>query len=362
MSAGDEDAEKTHEPTQHKLDEARKKGELVRSADLTTAASYGGFLLAALAIGGSSIQQVSSALMVLIDQSDALSGLFFNGQATTAVGGLLAVVTVGFIGWFIIPAGMALLSVVAQRSLIFAPTKISPKVSRINPIQNAKNKYGASGLFEFAKSFVKLLLYSVLLGVFLTYRMSDMAGALHGEPRIVGMLLTRMIVEFMFVVLIIALAIGAVDYLWQRHDHLSKNRMSHSEVREEHKKHEGDPHMKQERQQRAAQIASDQMIADVPTADVVIVNPTHYAVALKWSRKAGSAPVCIAKGVDHVAHTIRDIAMENGIPVRQDAPTARALYAGTNLGEEINPDQYRAVAAAIRYAEAMRKRARSFGT
>ena len=102
-------------------------------------------------------------------------------------------------------------------------------------------------------------------------------------------------------------------------------------------------------------------MADVPTADVIIVNPTHYAVALKWSRLPGSAPVCVAKGVDHVAHSIREVAIENSVPIRRDPPTARAIHASTDIGEEIDPSHYRAVAAAIRFAEAMRLKARSFG-
>ncbi len=360
MSGSQDDTEKTHEPTQHKLDEARKKGELVKSADLITAASYGGFLLAALAIGAFSVGQVSTALMVLIGQSTDLADLFFSGQARTAIGGLLGRVANGLSGWFVIPGLAAVLAVLAQRAFVFAPSKIRPKPSRINPIQNAKNKYGISGLFEFGKSFAKLFLYSILLGSFLSFRLSDMAGTLHGDPMIVGTLMARMLVEFMFIVLLIALAIGVLDYLWQRHDHLRKNRMSFQEIRDEHKKNEGDPHMKNERRQRGAQIAAGQMMADVPTADVVIVNPTHYAVALTWSRAPGAAPVCVAKGVDHVAHMIRDVAMENGVPIHQDPPTARAIHAGTPIGEEIDPDQYRAVAAAIRFAEAMRRKARSF--
>jgi len=170
-----------------------------------------------------------------------------------------------------------------------------------------------------------------------------------------------MMVEFMSVVLLIALAIGAVDYVWQHFDPMRKNRMSHREVRDEHKQHEGDPHMKQERRQRATRIAGEQMMADVPEADVVIVNPTHYAVALKWSRLPGAAPVCVAKGVDHVALAIRDMALSSGVPVRHDPPTARALHATTAIGQEIAPDHYRAVAAAIRFAETMRRKARSFG-
>lgn len=361
MAGPDDDTEKTHEPTQHKLDEARKKGEIARSADLTTAASYAGFLIAALAIGGASVQQVSTALMVLVNQSSELAELFFGGQSSTAVGGLLGAVGLGLVGWFLVPAAMAILSIIAQKGFVFAPSKLTPKATRINPIQNAKNKFGPSGLFEFGKSFSKLLLYSLLLGVFLSYRISDMAGALHGDPMIVGALLARVMIEFMFVVLLIAVGIGVIDFIWQRHDHLRKNRMSHREILDEHKQQEGDPHMKQERRQRGAQIASEQMMADVPKADVVIVNPTHYAVALKWSRKPGAAPVCVAKGVDHVAHAIRERAAENGVPIRRDPPTARAIHAGTPIGEEIDPNQYRAVAAAIRFAEAMRRKARSFG-
>ena len=137
--------------------------------------------------------------------------------------------------------------------------------------------------------------------------------------------------------------------------------MSHQELREEHKQHEGDPHMKQERRQRAQKIALDQMMAEVPKADVVIVNPTHFAVALKWYREPGSAPVCVAKGVDHMALAIREAAAQAGVPVRHDPPTARALHATTEIGQEIIPEHYRAVAAAIRFAEIMRRRARSYG-
>jgi len=170
-----------------------------------------------------------------------------------------------------------------------------------------------------------------------------------------------MMIEFMAVVLCVALAIGGVDYLWQRYDHLRRHRMSHRDLQDEHKQHEGDPHMKNERRQRANRIAGDQMMADVPGADVVIVNPTHYAVALKWSRAPNSAPICVAKGVDHVALAIRAVAKDHGVPVRSDPPTARAIHATTDIGMEIDPEQYQTVAAAIRFSEAMRHKARARG-
>lgn len=361
MAGPDEDTEKSHEPTPHKLQEARKKGEIARSADLTTAAAYGGFLLAALAIGAASVERAGTALMTLLARSGPLADLLFGAGAGPALSGLLVTLVTALLGWFAIPAGMALLAVFAQRGFVVAPEKLRPKWSRLNPVENAKKKYGTSGLFEFTKNFAKLLLYSVVLGLFLAWRLDDMAAGLFADPALVAGLLMRMLVEFLFVVLIVALSLGVLDYLWQRHDFLRRNRMSTQEVKEEHKRHEGDPHLKQERRQRAARIASGQMMADVPTADVVIVNPTHFAVALKWARTPGSAPVCVAKGVDHIAHAIRDLAAEHGVPIRHDPPTARALHATTEIGQEIDPGHYRAVAAAIRFAEAMRRRAGARG-
>lgn len=157
----------------------------------------------------------------------------------------------------------------------------------------------------------------------------------------------------------IAVAIAAVDYLWQRYDHERKLRMSYEEVKRDSKETEGDPYMKQARRRRAEEIATNQMLQDVPKSDVVIVNPEHYAVALTWSRKKGEAPVCVAKGVDAVAAAIRARAAEAGVPIHRDPPTARTLYAAVKIGTEIHPEHYRAVAAAIRFAEDIRRRARN---
>ncbi|WP_317056390.1 EscU/YscU/HrcU family type III secretion system export apparatus switch protein [Roseovarius rhodophyticola] len=354
----DDDTDKSHEPTPHKLAEARKKGQIAKSADLTTAAAYGGFLLTALVAGEASVDALASLFKTLILQSGTLSELFFEGSQHVVSGAILSILAVGLSAWFILPTSTALASVFAQRSFIVTPSKLKPKLSRISLIQNARNKYGPTGLFEFFKNFAKLVLYSCLLAIFMIYRLPELAGSLHAEPAQIGALMARILVDFMCVVLGIALGIGAIDYIWHYFDHLRQNRMSHQELKEEFKQNEGDPHLKSERRQRAARVASEQMISDVKDAEVVIMNPTHFAVALKWSRMPGAAPVCVAKGVDHMAMTIRDVAMEHGVPVRQDAPTARALFASTEIGEEIDPSHYRAVAAAVRFAEAMRKRAK----
>jgi flagellar biosynthetic protein FlhB len=169
----------------------------------------------------------------------------------------------------------------------------------------------------------------------------------------------RICIAFLAVVVIVSGVIGALDALWQHASHMRKNRMSRKEVADESKESEGDPHLKQERRQRALTASQNQMMKDVPSADVIIVNPTHYAVALKWSRLPGEAPVCVAKGVDEIAKTIRRLGAEAGVPVHSDPPTARALHASVDIGAQIRQEDFGPVAAAIRFAEDMRRRAKS---
>lgn len=354
----DDETDKSYEPTPQKLKKAREKGEVAKSTDLSVAASYFGLLIVLTAVGAGTVKAFGTALLVLIDQAPELSDLVFDGPPSSPVGGILAAVGRAASPWFLVPAVAVLLSILAQRAFVVAPSKLQPKLSRISLIQNAKNKFGRSGLFEFAKSFTKLTLYAVCLGFYLQYRLPDMIAALGSEARAVAAMLTRLGLEFLFLVAVISGAIGVVDALWQHAEHIRKNRMSRKEMMDEHKESEGDPHMKSERRQRAQEIATSQMMGDVPEADVIIVNPTHYAVALKWSRQRGTAPECVAKGVDEVAATIRRIAGENGVPIHHDPPTARALYATVDLGQEISEEHYAPVAAAIRFAEQMRKRAK----
>lgn len=362
MSGGDDDeSEKSHEATPQKLQKAREKGEVAKSTDLSVAASYAGLLLAAVAIGAQSLKDLGTTFMVLLDQPDRLSDLMLRGPATAPVGGLLSALASPLSPWFLMPAVAVLLSIVAQRAFVVAPTKIAPKLSRISILSNAKNKFGRSGLFEFAKSFVKLVLYSICLGLFLNARLPEIVAATGSSPQMAVSQLVRLCVEFLFLVLVIATVIGGIDAVWQHNEHHRKNRMSRKEVTDEAKEAEGDPYMKQHRRQRGQEIAMNRMMADVPTADVVVVNPTHYAVALKWNRTPGAAPVCVAKGVDEVAASIREAANLAGVPIHHDPPTARALHATTDLGQEISEEHYRAVAAAIRFAEQMRKRAKGRG-
>lgn len=336
MSDSEDDDSKQHEPTQKKLDDARKRGEVPRSADLNTAMSYMAFLLIATSLGAASLKGIGAFLTGILARSDQLSETIFRG-GTPFSGTLLTGIGAQMAPWFLTPAVAVLILTITTRSFVVAPEKLKPKLSRLSLISNAKNKFGRSGLFEFLKSFVKLTIYALILGVFIWKNLPEMLATLSLSAGMATVVLLELCLKFLALVLLIALVIGGIDYFWQYNEHLRKNRMSHKDLMDEMKQNEGDPHMKSQRRQKGYDIAMNQMLADVPDADVIVVNPTHYAVALKWSRLPGEAPVCIGKGVDEIAARIREVASENGVPIHSDPPTARALHATVEIGQKSRP-------------------------
>jgi len=356
--SGDEDDDKQHEPTDKKLDDARRKGEVPRSTDLITAAAYAGFVLAATTLGPGSLSHLAQTLSSLLSRADGHAHQMSAGGGLALMGNILGDLAVDMAPWAIFPATMAILAVVAQRSFTVTLSKVQPKLNRISPLAGFKNKFGRNGLFEFAKSFVKLVIYCVILGVFLYDRLPEILGSVALHPNLVVTLFLELSLRFCLLAVLVAFCVGGIDALWQRAEHLRKNRMSHKDLTDESKESEGDPHMKQQRRQKGYDIATNHMLADVPKADVVIVNPTHFAVALQWDRATGRAPLCVAKGVDEIAARIRERAVESGVPLHSDPPTARLLHALMRVGDEVQPDHYAAVAVAIRFAETMRAKAR----
>jgi flagellar biosynthesis protein FlhB len=351
----DDGQEKPYEATQRKLDQAREKGDIPRSLDLMAAATYCGLLAFAFTVGAAAIAGAGATLAGLLGNAGRLAA---TGAGSDLIAAWILEVSIWLGPAFALPILFVVGAVFLQRAWVFAPDKLAPKLSRISPIENAKQKFGRNGLFEFAKSAVKLIVISVIVGLFLVRHLPDLLALPSASPGQVSGLMLGKATDFLVLVSVLALLFGAIDYLWQRAEHLRTQRMSRKELLDETKETEGDPFIRQQRRQRGYDIATNRMIVEVPKADVVIVNPRHYAVALRWDRAAGGAPVCVAKGVDEVALRIRAVAMEAGVPIRQDPPTARALHAAVEIGQEVLPEHYRPVAAAIRFADAVRKRAR----
>lgn len=353
MSGDNESSqEKSFDATQGKIEDARKKGDIAKSAEVASIALYCGVAIAVLTIGGTTgykaISQLSGILTYPIEAGD----LILTGGAATD---LLGKVVLLFVPLLLIMVTAVLLSLVAQRTIIFAPEKIQPKLSKISPLSNVKQKYGRDGMAEFAKRAVKLVIICIAAGYYLIRLTGEIS---HEIGRPAGYLFQKLAAEsLLLLVWMIAatILIAAVDLPFAQWSHLLKLRMTREEVKDENKKNEGDPMMKSQRRARAREISNSTMLNDVATANVVIVNPTHYSVALRWDRAGGGAPLCVAKGVDSLAFAIRERAKEHGILIHSDPPCARAMHATVDVGEEIRPEHYAAVASAIHLAETLSK-------
>ena len=362
MAEGEEQGgEKSYEPTSQRLAEARKKGDIAKSQDISAAAAYFGLLVALLVAGGGAVAGFGASMSGAFGRADQLAPRLMSGGGDAVSLGFVLSALGPLAPLFALPFVFALVGVLGQQALVFTPDKLAPKLSRISPLSNAKQKFGISGLVAFAKSVVKLVAIAAILFLFLAERTEELIGLTHAAPLAAPGRMAELAMGLFWRIALIAGAIAAIDYIWQRADHARKLRMTHQELKEEQKQAEGDPMLKAQRRRRAEEIATNRMMLDVPKADVIIVNPTHYAVALQWRRGVDAAPKVTAKGVDGVAFRIRETAERAGVPVHSDPPTARALEATTEIGAEIAPAHYQAVAAAIRFAEAMREKARARG-
>lgn len=355
--SGEDGGEKQFEASQKRLDEMRRKGQIARSPELQAAAAAGGLVLAIATLGPWALTTAGSAAARMLEFADRLGDLQDNGAAAP-VWGLAGRIVLACAPFLLVPGVLVLAVLLASRALIFTPENLMPKLSRISPLGNLGQKLGLKGLVEFGKNSVKMLLIGAILGRFLAGHVETLLRMAYLAPGPGITLLLDLARDLLWLMLLVTLAIAVPDVLWQRFRHLHDARMTRQEMIEEHKDSEGDPHMRQHRRQKGQDIALNRMLQDVATADVVVVNPTHYAVALKWDRASKRAPVCVAKGVDEVAARIRERAEAAGVPIHRDPPTARALHAAIEIGHEIGRDHYKTVAAAIRFAEAMRKKAR----
>lgn len=358
MADEEQGGEKTYEPTQQRLDDAREKGDIAKSTDISAAVAYLGLLIAIFAVGGGMAQQSGAALSAFLGRAETLAPRILDlGGAALSLEVVLTSV-LGLAPMFALPFLLVVCAIFAQRAFIFSPDKLVPKLNRISPLEGVKKKFGLTGIVEFLKSAVKLMAISVVLGIFMMSETDRIIGLARARPAEVTMEMGELAGALLIQITLIAVIVAAIDYLWQLTNHARKLRMTHQDVKDEAKRSEGDPMIKAQRRQRAQEIANNRMMLEVPKSDVVIVNPTHYAVALKWKREDGGAPILVAKGVDGLALRIRETAEAANVPIHSDPPTARALEATVELGQEIRPSHYQAVAAAIRFSEAMRAKAK----
>lgn len=345
--AEEDDAQKTEDPTARKLSRAKEKGQTASSQEIKT---WGILVAAAMvfALMAPGISKsVSSLSLVFIEQPHAISFDFENIRR------ILADLFLDLF-WILAPLLGALMLAavflsVAQSGLIWAPSKIKPEYNKISLLKGTQRILSVKALVEFAKGILKLALVAIVAFGITIPLLSDIVLI----PSIDFVLSLERIHELIIYLavgtIVVMTVIAAFDYVFQKYQFMQQMRMTKQEVRDEHKQSEGDPQVKARIRQLRTERARQRMMSAVPEADVVVTNPTHFAVALKYDMEAMQAPRLIAKGIDHVALKIREVAEENDIPIVENPPLARTLYAAVELDEEIPTEQYQAVAEVIGY-------------
>jgi flagellar biosynthetic protein FlhB len=347
MADGGDQDDKTLEPTDKKLEDARAKGDVPMAPEMRHAAMFVAMLVVMGGMGAYTIQRMGNLFVRLWGGADDFRMTPDGAQAFTT--GLFAAIGSALLPILSALFGFAIVGGLLQGRPMIAWSRVAPKFSKLNPISGAGKLFGKRAFVEFLKTLAKL---SLVVGIAATIAWPHAATI----DRLVGADLTSMgaaaadIVRAMLQP--IAMLVGALalfDFVWQRRAFLKRMRMSLQEVKDEYKQSEGDPKIKAKIRQMQMQRAKSRMMQNVPKASVVITNPTHFAVALQYDHGAMAAPVVVAKGVDAVALRIREIATANNVPLVENRPLARALYASAEIDHPIPVEHYAAVAEVISY-------------
>jgi flagellar biosynthetic protein FlhB len=347
--AEEQDQDKTEDPTPQKRKEAREEGNVAKSADLSAAAVLVATLILFWLLGNTLWGRLTAiASRVLGEELGRVRP--DKAELWRIASEAMRDLTVGLLplmGGLVV---VGVLATVAQIGLLLAPKKLEPKLKTLDPIQGTKKLFFSSKTYVgFAMNVTKLILVAAVAYWAVQIQMGPILAladvAVVSLPAAGGMNVFRVALKVALVLMILSI----LDFAYQKWKHEQDLRMTRQQVKDEMKRMEGDPHMKQRRKQIALQRGMQRVAQDVPTADVVVTNPTHFAIALKYDEEKMGAPRVVAKGADLLALRIRDIASQNGVAIVERPPLARALYRTVEVGREIPEDFYSAVAEILAY-------------
>jgi flagellar biosynthesis protein FlhB len=341
----EDESQKTEAPSQHKLDEARKKGDVPKSQDIATLFILAAGISVLLTFGVASAKDLGVYITAFIERPEqiALDGYALQHLSLDIMFKVGIMLSAAVAAMFF--AGMA--GHLVQSGILFTAEKMKPKLDKISPIAGFKRLFGMEALLTFAKTLIKLVAVAFVAYAILLPHAKEMSALVDMEPSALMPILIEIMLQLCFALLAVIAIASVADYLIQRFSWIKRNRMSKQELKDEFKKLEGDPLIKMKLRQIRLDRGRRRMMTKVPTATVIITNPTHYSVALKYVAGETPAPICVAKGLDAVALKIREIAKEAQVPIIEDVPLARALYASVDLDETIPAEHYQAVAKII---------------
>ncbi|MEA2831162.1 MAG: flagellar biosynthesis protein FlhB, partial [Bradyrhizobium sp.] len=335
-----------------RLDDAHERGDVVKSQEINTWFVIAGATLVLSTFSGS----IGGGIMMPLRNLLANSWMIHtDGPGLLALAQQLEYALFAVLG---VPFLMLALAAVAgnmvQHQLVWSAESLMPKFSKLSPAAGAKRIFGKQAAANFGKGLFKLIALGAVMTAILWPERHRLEALVRVDPAAILGVTTSLTLHLMGTVVAMLAVVAIADYLFQYRQWFEKQKMSLKEIKEEFKQSEGDPHIKAKiRQLRHARMKK-RMMAAVPKASVIITNPTHYSVALSYERGM-SAPVCLAKGIDTIAFKIREIAKGHDIPIVENVPLARALYATVEIDEEIPVEHYHAVAEIIGYVMGLKR-------
>ncbi len=346
-------SEKTEDPSQHKLDEAHKKGDVAKSQEVTTwFMMLGSTLLFALAAPVTAVNLMNQLGLIvanadLYDLEGTGISILFGGLANTVLVTIL--VPLAFLALFAVAANLV------QHKVVWSIDPVKPKLSKVSPLKGFKRLFSGEALVNFAKGLVKLSVVGGVLFVAMWSERDRLDTMMSEDPWLILEAFQGLALKIFVATLAIVTIVAIADYIYQKHKWWEKQKMTVKEVRDEHKNMEGDPQIKARIRQLRADKSRQRMMAAVPKATVVITNPTHFAVALKYDKQM-AAPMCVAKGADAIALRIRLLAKDFDVPIVENPPLARALYASVEIDQSVPEEHFRAVAKVIGFVMQLKRK------
>jgi flagellar biosynthetic protein FlhB len=341
-----QEGERTLDASARKIEQARERGEVPVSREGSVAAIYIATLVAVLLTAGPIARHIGEILLPMLDQPEAFLDATPEGWSKAGQGVSIAI-ALAVVPFFALMVTASLLPYMLQNAVAISVERIMPKFSHLSPMRGIKKIFGLRSLFEFAKNLVKLIAVSIACFVMVMPLYRNAASLIATNVTSMLGVLQQSLLVVLLATTLVAAVIAGIDIPYQHWTWRRRMRMTVDEMRKEMRESEGDPHIRARRRKLRLSRARQRMMHDVPKATVVITNPTHYAVALRYLRGKDSAPVVVAKGADMVAGRIRQIAFENEVAIVENAPLARALHATVDIGEVIPHEHFEAVAKII---------------
>jgi flagellar biosynthesis protein FlhB len=348
-----EQSSKTEDPSEKKLRDAHEKGDVVKSQEVNNWFILGGSALVFGMMAVPTSESLFNTFRILMENAEKYE---LGSQALSTFWGNLAgsILLVALIPSIAI-AGLAVAANLVQHQPLISTEPITPKLNKISPLQGAKRLFSQEALVNFAKGLIKLALVSAVLWFVLAPEIDSLENMVTLEPVMILKEFMDMSMKIFGAVLAIITIIAIADYIYMRNRWWNRLKMTVQETRDEYKQQEGDPKIKGRIRQIRMERSRKRMMAAVPQATVVITNPTHFAVALKYDRDM-AAPQCVAKGADAIAFRIRELAKEHDVPIVENPPLARALYASMDIDDTIPAEHFKAVAEVIGFVMRLKRK------